>query len=723
MSTRSGQSFVAIDDNLCGIKIKTTMQKETILTGNSPQGLFRVYEQADLQGPIFEEVLSASHCDQSGICSIAFKPIPDSKEKEYYFEIQFFDIPDINLNSCGYDCYSSGNLTLAGFGTEDDMGFTSFYCRTPMDTVTDGYKVIQENYLILTSSIILILGMGLPLTCMINRRYLLEPITILSVALGFGAILACICSPLFVIHPPSYSQPVTLIISMLLIVISSIYLHGRAEKIRFASALVAFCILIVLVITRMVFLSELIFPPYFDSAHHYLITNDLIHIDFPPTAFYRINGIPPRYYHFGFHLFSGWISSLSGANLLSTIPFVGQLFQVIAVLTVYFPTKLLSGSKKAGIAAVLFAGFGWAMPAFASNWGKYPAIFSAAILPTILGLIWITQAEKDRAIKRFYLWILLIMIIGAFLIHSRSIFVSIAAALSGVLVMKGTLWKRRVTIILFAFFLISVAVTISDMELIQNAAVIVTVFEKYWQTGGWIASSVIILFIPLCFRFYPTETKLIGVFSLFVLLFSIGPFDFILTGFFLDRPYLEIVMYIPFSIMGGVGVSSLTKYLAPRLRNLRISGTHQHLGGVLIGGLLIGVILIWGLSKQIIIPDSDYLIATQADLKVARWAQTHLAENDIVLIPTISWDEQSRMASDGGAWIQPFMNIKIRTRPHSTNLISKEIYNQLCMDGVTHVYFGTHEYSFSRIAIEDYSDLFIPQFSLPEAALYSVCNE
>lgn len=383
MSTRSGQSFVAIDDNLCGIKIKTTMQKETILTGNSPQGLFRVYEQADLQGPIFEEVLSASHCDQSGICSIAFKPIPDSKEKEYYFEIQFFDIPDINLNSCGYDCYSSGNLTLAGFGTEDDMGFTSFYCRTPMDTVTDGYKVIQENYLILTSSIILILGMGLPLTCMINRRYLLEPITILSVALGFGAILACICSPLFVIHPPSYSQPVTLIISMLLIVISSIYLHGRAEKIRFASALVAFCILIVLVITRMVFLSELIFPPYFDSAHHYLITNDLIHIDFPPTAFYRINGIPPRYYHFGFHLFSGWISSLSGANLLSTIPFVGQLFQVIAVLTVYFPTKLLSGSKKAGIAAVLFAGFGWAMPAFASNWGKYPAIFSAAIHPPV----------------------------------------------------------------------------------------------------------------------------------------------------------------------------------------------------------------------------------------------------------------------------------------------------------------------------------------------------
>lgn len=107
-------------------------------------------------------------------------------------------------------------------------------------------------------------------------------------------------------------------------------------------------------------------------------------------------------YHFGLHanvaLFH-WLSLLDGDGLpvYRSMIWVGQILNVLAVLTLYPLALKVSGSRWAGVVAVWIAGLMLPMPMYYVNWGRYTQLAGQVILPVAVVLSWSLFDSPPRA--------------------------------------------------------------------------------------------------------------------------------------------------------------------------------------------------------------------------------------------------------------------------------------------------------------------------------------
>jgi hypothetical protein len=86
------------------------------------------------------------------------------------------------------------------------------------------------------------------------------------------------------------------------------------------------------------------------------------------------------YYHFEFHSIATWLTSLTSFSPENVISLLGQMFLVVAPVSVILLTHVLTKNINGALFAGLLAATGWLMPAFSVNWGKFPALASLAVL-------------------------------------------------------------------------------------------------------------------------------------------------------------------------------------------------------------------------------------------------------------------------------------------------------------------------------------------------------
>ena len=152
--------------------------------------------------------------------------------------------------------------------------------------------------------------------------------------------------------------------------------------IRFRGFIVPVVIIALIVLVRFAFLKQLDYPLYHDSVAHYQIVDDLQNLgQSEPSADKLWDLNSGRYYHIGFHSAVVVLAAqLRGSfNEAQLILIIGQVFLIILVLNLGLLASRLFNNSYAGLFTMIFAGLGWSMPAFAINWGKYPAISSLAI--------------------------------------------------------------------------------------------------------------------------------------------------------------------------------------------------------------------------------------------------------------------------------------------------------------------------------------------------------
>ena len=256
--------------------------------------------------------------------------------------------------------------------------------------------VVRENWLILIEIGVLVSGMGGLIYFWLRRtKPFRESFPFAEVITG-GISLAILVSYAVVII--SYGLPaffkyfvcLLFIASVILTLLLIINLFPIIKKLVFSKATI-FLILVFLVvfITKFSFLYNLNFPPYLDSAVHFQIIQDLRNPAVTPLAQFTIGKLlTGHYYHFGFHSFVAVISAFGNIQtVLQTMLIVGQLMVVISPFSLSFFAKKFTGNLWVGIFTALFAGIGWKMPAYAINWGKYPAIAGMAIFPFRASLV------------------------------------------------------------------------------------------------------------------------------------------------------------------------------------------------------------------------------------------------------------------------------------------------------------------------------------------------
>ncbi len=477
-----------------------------------------------------------------------------------------------------------------------------------------------------------------------------------------------------------------------------------------------FGLLLLLIFLRLAFLSKTTLPLYFDSAEHYRIIQVLIgELESPPPA--PTLGWPaPTYYHLGFHLVTAILAAALRVDPKTMILLLGQIVLACIPISFYFIAGRASRTNLGGWFAVIFAGFGWYMPAHTMNWGKYPALTS---LPTMLFSLslayWLATNKTQRARS---LWILCALSIAVSLIvHSRSIIVIgifIASWLAAVRWDELPRFPRALVLVFVCAALTAGAVWVNSTDL-------KTAFDPYFVKGN-LVTLVVLLLAFFALREAP-RVLFCGLLSIGLMLACLFVPVRGLPGFgdlsLLDRPFVEMTLFVPLAVIGGVGCAGLLRFLKKFSAQQKIIAPACIL-------LLLLALLTNAAAKYSFHPSSCCQIVGPDDIAALDWSDKNLPSNARIAIASAAMNVQfndpteAHTGIDAGVWLAPLTKRTTLLLPFTSDFSSEAMHAQLCKAQINYLYVGGEAQSFDRQKIEARPAWYRTIFYLPAAQIEAV---
>ena len=403
------------------------------------------------------------------------------------------------------------------------------------------------------------------------------------------------------------------------------------------------------ILLRLVFVSKAILPSYFDSAQHYLLIKTIL----GENTNGLIASLTTNYYHLGFHFVAAFMASITQAEIGKVMLILGQMILAVLPLAIFFLVKDATKSNLAGIFAIGLSAYGWYMPAHAVDWGKYPALLSLGVIPFILGLAYLLSQNKNTLSPQKR-WTLALMLGAGVLVsgfmHSRSLVVIGIAFLAWFI---AVWWGKLQQVQQFSLFVLAIVAVILEIIFIQKHDVLLLLFDPYIHKGILVTVLVLLLSI-FAYRQYPQLTFaciltmgfLMG--SLFIPVKGLVPGYANLT--LLDRPYVEMILFMPLSFLGGLGLAGLEKLIQyPKLRTF-------------VGLVVCGFVLINAFATYDLYPSDCCVLVGNDDLTAMDWMNAQLPADARI---GISATELNVLASDSfegyvggdaGIWVTPLFD-------------------------------------------------------------------
>jgi hypothetical protein len=527
-------------------------------------------------------------------------------------------------------------------------------------------------------------------------------------------------------HLPDFSTLIVIIFISIVAILLFFRINKqitRSSKGTLAGLLLVFCIFVLL---RLAFISDVLMPLYFDSARHFVIIKSLLGNIGPSSGITFFQQLETNYYHVGFHFLAAFLSSITHVEITKTMLVLGQMMLAVTPFSVFFIIKHETKSSSAGLFAVLLAGLGWSMPAYAVNWGKYPAVTSLIVIQFVVGIAYLAIQSREALSPR-QKWALYgmlglgILISGFF--HTRSLVVIGIAILASV---TAGWWQNLPRLTRSLIFCVLILGILLEIIFIQTLEILNPLFEPYGSKGFLVTFVILFLYI-FAQKTYPhlAFSNIVAIFlllgSLFIPTVKIIPRFADLT--LLDRTFVEMFLYLPLSFLGGLGLAGLEQALA---RNkVRLSGFRILRGGA-IGVLFSGLILGNALIHNEFYPSYCCKIVTPNDLIAIDWMNENLPADARILISSTesivlsSGRLQGYSAADAGAWITPLTNRVTIPLPYDTNLAKRKKFNSLCRMGVNYVYIGSSGLSFHAPRLRAHPDWYRALLSMSRTEVYQV---
>lgn len=608
-----------------------------------------------------------------------------------------------------------------------------------MEVLLDSLSALEDNWR-LVFGILLIVILGQMLVWFALKKIIGEKLTpdeYFSLGIGGWMIPASLISLLWFLWGMMWARPSGALTVFILLAIPALILFFRSAKKTLpgskAILMVLFAVFGISLFLRLAFVSEALLPPYSDSAQHYTIIRGLMVDPGDPevsNATLSFKWPTTTYYHLGFHFLAAFITSVTHTEITKVMLVLGQMMVAVTPLSIFFIPKYATKSNSAGIFAVLLAAFGWYMPAYAVNWGKYPALASLVLIQFVLSVAYLA-IQSRQLLSRSRTWALYAMLASGILIsgfvHSRSLVVIGIAVLAWV--MAG--WWRKLPKLprTIAFSMLIMGIVL-EIIFIQTQDVLHLLLDPYGAKGLLVTLLILFLFI-FAQKTYPqlTFATILGIFLLICAIFiPMLPF---IPGYFnltlLDRPFVEMILYLPLSLLGGLGLAGLQQYLQHTQTRL---GNFHFSWGRYAGVLCIGLVLINALSQYELYPSDCCVIAGPDDLVAIDWMDKNLPVDARILVSAVdlivlaSGTAQGHLSGDAGAWITPLTDRVTIPRPYNSDLGQRGIFDNLCEMQVNYIYVGEIGQTFDASQLTAHPDWYKSLLSMPKAGVYQLvdCN-
>ena len=439
-----------------------------------------------------------------------------------------------------------------------------------------------------------------------------------------------------------------------LIWFKDLYTKYGIKRILYYSWLPSILFLFFLII-RLGFIESLLLPPYSDSPIHYSIIQTSLS---PDTGSLHTSKIINHYYHLGFHGIVAWVSILSDNSTPIIIALIGQFFLALLPISVYLWVYSFSNSLLMAFISAILAGFGWNMPSYATNWGKYPTLVGIALLPLFFGVLQFSVREKN---KKTYLLSLLIAI-SLIWIHSRIalliLFFLLAYRISSFSEKKGIVEDSLWIISLFSLIIVT--------QSLLNIWVPNEYFRFYEETFSG-ASYLVLLLLAFAFLKHSKNSLFFFLWLSFILLGTIISIPYTPSIKMIDRPFFEAVFFLPLAALGGLGAKGLSDFFDKKGTDLIIATTYAFL-------LFLNAMLFLSYTPADI---SNYV--EEDDLFAIHWVNDYLPIKAKIVIAgekhLNNW-----ITTDAGGWINILTKREIYKLPYDFNWQSSQKVQALCQN-------------------------------------------
>jgi hypothetical protein len=449
-----------------------------------------------------------------------------------------------------------------------------------------------------------------------------------------------------------------------------------------------FLLFAVFMILRFAFLKNTSLPSYFDSAEHYRLIR----------YFVEPAGNPPApYYHTGFHVAGAAFVRFFDLSVLDFMLAGGQFLLAILPLSFFSIIRKETGSITAGLFVVVLASFSWHMPAHLMNWGKYPALLSLVFLSFVLNFAYLLHCNNSIKYRNFgnYLLLAIVMLVSIF-VHARLLIVYGMLAAAYVL----AFWRIRSSLKKQAF-LIVIAVLLIEFIALQNNTTLRALLDGYISSDGWTLILLLAL-TPFAVKEFPNQTFfLLASLSFFVAgLFVPVHLPNVGTLTILDRPYVQMLMYLPLSLLSGLGLAGLVRFLQQRIPETKLP---------VYAALFVtfGVVLAHALFRHDYYPSECCQITNRDDLALLTWIDTSLPPEAFILIAAspvnVTSLEQAEIQAgvDGGIWVTPLTSRQSMPAWENLDFTSTTVHAEICERGLGYVYAGGMLQSFSVAQLDE----------------------
>lgn len=420
---------------------------------------------------------------------------------------------------------------------------------------------------------------------------------------------------------------------------------------------------------RLLFVQDLLVPPYADSVQHVAIVRDMLNPGQPPQAFYRVASDLNRYYHFGFHALAAWLGGVSGLDPVQTILLLGQYFQALVILGLYPLARIALENRLTAWLVMGSGGLLLPLPAYASNWGKYPAIASLVGVCFVLSLlfIYLKTSSPGKTLPRKLHWLMSISILAAFFLHSRTVILFLMMFLLGLAFYRAETRQAGLGLLFKNENIANPKIIFAIALSILSVMTVLALDLPFHPLFG------VFLLGALLISFYTNFILTLFLASCWILAaaFAIAPMD--IEPFFslLDRPYVAIFLYIPVSFFIGMALRQLLKI-------------NQQLTWRKFGFFIVSLFAIFfALFLQDHRPDICCVFVTDDDLFSFEWIRQNIPAGAVIAI-SATGQPGNFLPADGGAWIEPITSVPTRRIRFDTDFFLET--EQLCQNGLEYVY-------------------------------------
>jgi len=424
--------------------------------------------------------------------------------------------------------------------------------------------------------------------------------------------------------------------------------------------------LVILVTIFLIFLARfsairgMIAPSWGDSVHHTLIVQLLLDNGGLFDSWLPYAPIESMTYHFGFHAAAAAWAWLTGFSAAQSVLIVGQILNGLAVLALFSLVCRLSGSRWAGLAALIVAGFIFPFPGFFVNWGRYTQLTGQVILPVLVLLFDSLWSEGEKPRTGTYA-IIAVLSSGLVLSHYRVALLAVAAALAwgiwGLWQMRKKLsaWIGRALSLGGSAITTSLLVLPWLLQFRQSRVLYLFTEEKAFQGDYdlWIWKNTSFYFsdwflilgclaVIMAFILRPRLAVPLAGWC-FVSFFITNSFLLGLQGFaWTNNTALLFAIYIPLGIfLGWLAGWTMGEMVKKRW-------------GIMLFIFLVLFFLGWGTMKQIRIVDPFFQMVTPSDKAAFDWIEREVPEDAVFLVNGFQPPSFTIIVGSDAGWWLPY---------------------------------------------------------------------